>query len=165
MAADPPAWLSAVIRRWSRRAGRQAAALPWRRTPAGGIEVLLITSRGTGRWILPKGWIEPGEGAAAAAAREAWEEAGVRGQVAPRPLGSYPYVRTPEGGARACRVAVFPLRVEAELDAWPEQAERRRVWVAPAEAAERVAEPELRALLAAFRPEAGLALAFCGRSR
>lgn len=117
------------------------------------MQVLLVTSRGTGRWILPKGWVNPGQSAAQSAAQEAWEEAGVRGAMDADPLGTYHYAkRLEDGRARPCRVEVFPLRVEAELDAWPEQDQRRRLWLDPAEAARRVEEPELRALLAGFRP-------------
>lgn len=115
--------------------------------------MLLVTSRGTGRWILPKGWVNPGQSAAQSAAQEAWEEGGVRGAVDADPLGTYRYAkRLEDGGARPCQVEVFPLRVEAELDAWPEQDQRRRLWLDPNEAAGRVEEPELRALLSGFRP-------------
>lgn len=128
----------------------QAAALVWR--PAGGAraEVLLITSRGTGRWILPKGWIEEGEDAAKAAAREAWEEAGVEGAVTAKPVGSYDYVKVDDSIVQPCRVMVCALALARLADDWPERAERDRKWMAPAEAARLVDEPELRALLEAF---------------
>lgn len=62
--------------------GMQAGALVWRRAGKGKVEVLLITSRGTGRWVLPKGWLDGGENVAQAAAREAWEEAGSKARSA-----------------------------------------------------------------------------------
>lgn len=138
---------------WPRPARRQCAALPWRPAPGGGVEVLLVTSRGTGRWILPKGGVNPGQSAAQSAAQEAWEEGGVRGALDPRPLGAYRYARgLPRGRVQPCRVEVFPLRVETELDRWPEQGQRRRVWLDLAAAVDRVDEPGLRALLASLSP-------------
>ncbi|MDN2565973.1 NUDIX hydrolase [Aquibium sp. A9E412] len=131
----------------------QVAALPWR--PAGGgVEVLLVTSRGTGRWVLPKGWPEGDEALHAAALREAAEEAGVDGRISRDPCGSYFYGKTAASGlTRRCEVAVFPLAVAHEADSWPEKAVRERVWLAPAEAARRVAEPDLGELIAGFSPE------------
>jgi 8-oxo-dGTP pyrophosphatase MutT (NUDIX family) len=130
----------------------QVAALCWR--PAGtGVEVLLITSRETGRWVLPKGWAEPGAEPHLEAAREAWEEAGVRGTPEPGYLGLYAYEKVlAPGGREACMVAVYPLRVETLEKRFPEAGQRRRKWFPPERAAEKVNEPELRALLAAFRP-------------
>ena len=128
----------------------QAAALAWRRADGPGAEVLLITSRGTGRWILPKGWIEDGEDKAAAAAREAWEEAGIEGSVAPEPVGTYVYRKTDDAAARPCHVTVYALAVTRQARDWPERAERDRKWVPAAQAAQLVDEPDLRALLDAF---------------
>jgi len=131
----------------------QFAALPWRRTADGGLEVLLITSRETRRWVIPKGNpiknLKPGP----SAAQEAFEEAGVRGTVRSRAIGLYHYdKRLRSGRTQHVRVFVHPLEVREELDAWPEKAEREREWVSPAEAAERVDERELKALLGAFQP-------------
>ena len=126
---------------------RQCAALPLRRVN-GRLEVLLVTSRETKRWVIPKGWLIAGLTAAQSAAREAHEEAGVEGRIAPAPLGSFVYEkRLKDGVLRPVRVEVFRLDVEAELDAWPEAVERSRRWMAPAEAAMLVAEPELAVLL------------------
>jgi 8-oxo-dGTP pyrophosphatase MutT (NUDIX family) len=126
----------------------QYGALCWR-MHRGRVEVLLITSRDTGRWVIPKGWPMSGKTAAEAAVQEAWEEAGVRGQGAETPLGLYAYDKTRKvKDALPCVVSVYPLRVEALAAQFPERKERRRRWFAAAEAARLVAEPELRALLA-----------------
>jgi len=128
----------------------QAAALPWRREP-GRIEVLLITSRGTGRWVLPKGWPEGNETLAETAAREAWEEAGVKGTVARTELGRYFYEKQTGTGLRwRCEVAVFPLEVKREAKRWPEMKQRTHRWVSLKEAGLMVDEPDLKELLATF---------------
>ncbi len=133
----------------------QVAALCWR-LREGAVEVLLITSRDTGRWIIPKGWPIIGLTAAGSAAREAWEEAGVQGQLLDQPLGQYLYDKIARpAAAQPCAVAVFPLRVETLHNRFPERKQRRRKWFPATEAALLVAETELRLLfeLAAQRPE------------
>lgn len=131
---------------------RQVAALPWRRGTAG-LEVLLVTSRETRRWVTPKGGRMSGKTDAQAAAQEALEEAGVEGVTADQPLGTFRYLKVLQRRApRWCVVALYPLRVEVEHPAWSEQSERERRWMPLSEAAEAVAEPELRALIAAFDP-------------
>lgn len=131
----------------------QYAALPWRMSTAGDLEVLVITSRETRRWVIPKGWPIKGKTSSASAAREAFEEAGVTGQIAKKPLGAYHYdKRLVSGRTQRVRVAVFAMQVEAEVDTWPEIGQRDRVWMTPADAADRVDEPELKALIGAFRP-------------
>lgn len=134
------------------KARTQVAALCWRREK-GKVRVLLITSRETGRWVLPKGWPRRDAKTHAEAAREAWEEAGVRGEVAGECLGFYAYQKVlgPEKDV-PCVVAVYPLEVSELKEAYPEAGERRRKWFAPARAAEKVDEPELGALIAAFAP-------------
>ena len=134
------------------KAYAQFAALPWRRGADGGVEVLLITSRETGRWVIPKGWPMDGVGPSAAAAQEAWEEAGVRGEVGEVPLGVYGYDKLRKGERQPMMVTVFPLQVREVHDDWPEKAERTRFWTTPADAAPRVAEPELAAILRRFAP-------------
>ncbi|RAK67444.1 NUDIX hydrolase [Phenylobacterium kunshanense] len=133
----------------------QYAALPWRRGD-GGVEMLLITSRETRRWVIPKGWPMKDRDAADAAAQEAFEEAGVVGRADHKPLGVYHYdKRLRSGRLQHVRVMVFGLEVTEERDIWPEMVERDRRWIAPAGAAGLVDEPELRALLAKFKPKAG----------
>lgn len=111
-------------------------------------EVLLITSRGTGRWVLPKGWPMVDKTLAQAAEQEAWEEAGVRGRVEPVTLGSYSARKFGPGGlGRRSRVHVFRLEVEHMEDVFPEAGQRRRKWVTPKRAARMVRESELQQLL------------------
>ncbi len=134
----------------------QSAALPWRRTPGGGVEVLLITSRETRRWVVPKGWPIKGLKSPQTAAREAFEEAGVEGEVGRKKIGVFHYdKRLRSGRVQKVRVSVYPLKIGTERVAWPEAQERERLWIAPAEAAALVQEPELAALLRAFAPELG----------
>jgi 8-oxo-dGTP pyrophosphatase MutT (NUDIX family) len=122
----------------------QYAALPYRRLANAAIEVMLITSRDTGRWVIPKGW--PGEGLAEreSAAREAREEGGLVGRMGDRPIGRYHYdKRLPDGSAVLCAVEVFALEVERQLKSWPERKERQTRWFVLHEAADAVAEAEL----------------------
>jgi len=131
----------------------QFAALPWRRNDAGEVEVLLITSRETRRWVIPKGWPIKGKSSAKSAAREAFEEAGVTGKITKRPQGAYAYdKRLKNGRLQHVRVAVFPLLVEAESEAYPEAGQREKQWAVLTEAAKLVDEPELMVILATFHP-------------
>jgi 8-oxo-dGTP pyrophosphatase MutT (NUDIX family) len=133
--------------------GAQCAALPLRETPGGPL-VLLVTSRDTGRWVLPKGWLEPELTGAEAAAKEAYEEAGLTGRVDPAPIGTYRYAkRLPQDRTTPCTVQVHLMHVERELEAWPERGQRRRRWFGLAEAAMLVEEPGLRALLRRLAPK------------
>lgn len=132
---------------------RQIAALPWRIDADGALSVLLITSLGTGRWVLPKGNVRKKEAPAAAAAREAMEEAGVTGAVSDAVIGTYRYAKVRrDGGSVPARVSVFALAVGEAHDIWPEAASRIRCWCTPHEAAELVDEPDLAALIAGFVP-------------
>ena len=130
----------------------QAAALPWRVTADGnGIEILLVTSRGTGRWVLPKGWPEGSETLAMAAQREAREEAGVRGCASENEIGRFYYHKLDGTGVEwPCEVAVIPLEVTEERSKWPERKQRTRQWFTPQEAATAVQEPDLGELLVRF---------------
>jgi 8-oxo-dGTP pyrophosphatase MutT (NUDIX family) len=125
----------------------QVAALCWR-MHRDQVEVLLITSRDTGRWVLPKGWPMDGYDAPGSAAQEAWEEAGVTGTVNPAIIGLFGYdkVLAPEISL-PCMVSVFGLRVAGLARRFPERGERRRKWFSADVAARKVAEPELRFLL------------------
>lgn len=130
----------------------QYAALCWRSGDTG-IEVLLITSRDTGRWIIPKGWPMSGLAPEAAAAQEAWEEAGVEGTINPVCLGRYGYHKCLSDLAQVpCAVAVYGLRVDRLADKFPEAKERRRQWFRPEDAAGLVHEAELASLIASFTP-------------
>ena len=124
----------------------QYAALPYRLS--GGLMVLLLTSRDTGRWVLPKGWPMKGKTPYSAARREALEEAGVVGPIARRSIGSFHYPkRLADGGTVTCEVHVYPLAVESQRKRWRERHERTQQWFTPEDAAQRVQEPELADLL------------------
>lgn len=124
----------------------QLAALPWRNETR--LEVLLITSRETRRWVIPKGWPMKGLDAHTAAAREAFEEAGVEGEVDPLAVGFYAYGKLmKDGSVRPIDVDVFALRVARMFDDWPERAQRQRRWFTPEEAAVAVDEADLGEIL------------------
>jgi len=111
----------------------QSAVLPYRRND-GGLEILLVTT-GSGRgWTLPKGSVEPDMTPETSAEKEAWEEAGIQGEVSNESLGSYTY----RNWAGSFTVEVFPMRVTAELDEWPECMVRRREWMSIEESLERI---------------------------
>lgn len=126
---------------------RQCAALPFR-FDNGALKILLVTSRETRRWILPKGWREKKDKPQETAANEAFEEAGVRGKVKKKPLGAYYYEkRLDAGGVALCHVSVYALEVTAELNDWPEKGQRERRWVTPSQAAMMISESGLVSLL------------------
>jgi 8-oxo-dGTP pyrophosphatase MutT (NUDIX family) len=130
----------------------QVAALCWRRSGKG-LRILLITSRDTGRWVIPKGWPMRHRSEPEAAAREAYEEAGLRGMVSPRPLGVYTYLKSLGAGRRAtCVVRVYPLEAREMLQVFPETGQRRTKWFEPEKAARRVAEHELATMIRDFDP-------------
>lgn len=127
---------------------RQAAAAVFR-GEADQRELLLITSRDTGRWIVPKGWIENDEDGPDAALREAWEEAGVIGElVSPSPAGHYRYLKQrPRRGDALCDVDVYVVNLKEEKKRWPEKSERTRQWFPVTEAISLVDEPGLKDLI------------------
>ena len=130
-----------------RKPRSQFAALPYR-SVRDRLEVLLITSRETRRWVVPKGWQEKKVPDPEQAAREAYEEAGAIGQVGAKPIGSYRYEkRLKNGRSKTLDVAVYPFEVEELLEEWPEMEERERRWMTPAQAALAVDEGSLAALL------------------
>jgi len=136
----------------------QLGALPYRFDSETGLEVLLVTSRGTRRWIIPKGWPIKGFKPARTAAREAYEEAGVRGRVAGRPLGRYIYEKRLEEQSKAfpCEVQVFPLLVKRQLKKWPEHKQRTVQWFPVPEAAALIKDDNLRRLILRLDPQRGL---------
>lgn len=128
----------------------QYAALPWRRQN-GVLQVLLITTRGTRRWIIPKGWPATDLPPSQAAAREALEEAGVVGEVASRKLGAFDcHKRLKNGAVLPLRVEVFALEVAQQRRNWPEKGLRDIAWCTLDEALARVSEPGLRKLITKF---------------
>jgi 8-oxo-dGTP pyrophosphatase MutT (NUDIX family) len=133
---------------WGPRAPRQqCAALPVLGHGAA-TRVVLVTSRETRRWVIPKGWIEPNESPCRSAAREAFEEAGLAGETEPDPIGAYAYSkRMGRGLLLPCRVLVYRFRVARLLADWPEREERTRRLFTPSVAAALVQEAELAELL------------------
>ncbi|MCS6622144.1 NUDIX hydrolase [Roseibacterium beibuensis] len=158
--SQAPLRIAGVSKRETRT---QFAALCYRvsKTPKGkkgkeaapAVEILLVSSRDTGRWIIPKGWPMDGMTPAAAAAQEAWEEAGVRGRAHGQCVGLYAYDKwLDEELSLPCIVAVFPVEVKKLDKDFPESDERKRKWFSPKKAAQKVDEPELKVILESFDP-------------
>lgn len=126
----------------------QYGVLPVRRAADGGLEVLLITSRETRRWVVPRGNPISGKSPAESAAQEAWEEAGIIGAVEPKAIGRYSYEKRRRFGlAVPAVVHLFRMKVAEERDDWPEKTQRERRWFPPEEAAAAVQEAELAKLI------------------
>ena len=122
----------------------QYAALPYRMNGRTRPEVMLVTSRETRRWIIPKGWPHKGKAPHRSAAREAFEEAGVIGAVNRQSVGSFSYEkRLKKGGVVACEVLVFALEVKRQSKEWPEKRERKVRWLSARVAAKTVQDREL----------------------
>lgn len=131
----------------------QFGALCWR-VNNGKVQVLLVTSKRSRRWIIPKGWPQDGATPAEAATTEAWEEAGVTGKVRTVCLGIFSYVKVMLGSDDLpCVVAVFPVKVTNFARDWPEKRVRKRKWVSPRKAAAMVQERELAGILMNFDPK------------
>jgi len=127
---------------------KQVGALPVRRSRKGVLEVLLVSSRDTGRWVIPKGWPSKRMTDTAAAAREARQEAGVSGKIASKSYGTYRYRKIDKSRNRVIEVTVYVLRVKKEKKRWQEQDQRQRAWFDIEAAARKVREPRLRSLIA-----------------
>lgn len=129
---------------------KQIGALPYVDTEASSL-VLLITTRGRGRWAIPKGWPKPGLSSAELAAQEAFEEAGVSGEVSRQPMSSFIYTkRLHLFSWTRCRVDVYLLKVDCQHLSWPEKTSRRLMWVEPSKAATLVRESQLAKILREF---------------
>jgi ADP-ribose pyrophosphatase YjhB (NUDIX family) len=134
---------------------RQVAAIPFRLNARGEIEVMLVTSRTTKRFIVPKGWPMKGKSGRKAATIEAQEEAGVLGKTLKEPAGTYSYWKRLANSFARIDVVVFMLEVTEELANWQEARKRQRAWLAPADAAMLIDEPDLSSLVRTLRiPEA-----------
>jgi len=127
----------------------QYAALPFRIDADGKIRVLLLTSRETKRWVIPKGWPMRGKKPREVAAQEAFEEAGLVGTlIGKRPVGNFHYAKEMAPGREIlCRVKVFLLRVERQLDDWPERGQRETRWFGADDAAALVDEGGLAEIM------------------
>lgn len=130
----------------------QFAALCYR-VVDGKTQVLLITSRGSGRWIIPRGWPMDSKTPCEAALTEAWEEAGVTGKAYEISLGLYSYSRDIGEEKRVpCVAMVYPVKVKSLARKFPEAGQRKRKWMSPKKAAQAVQEPELAHILKGFDP-------------
>src|SRR5262249_53054573 len=126
----------------------QYAALLYRMSNRQRAEFMLVTSRETRRWIIPKGWPKKGKSPHRSAAHEAFEEAGVLGAVGRRPVGSFSYAkRLKNGRSIECEVRVFPLEVKRQRKEWPEKHERQVKWLSAPKAAEKVKDPALSKMI------------------
>ena len=129
---------------------RQVAALPYRRK-AGRLEIMLVTSRETRRWVIPKGWPMKGLKDYNAAKREAFEEAGIKGRIGKKSIGKFDYDKhNADGSFQTIRVKVYPLEVKETLRTWPEKKERTRAWFSMPEGSALVADEGLKTVLGKF---------------
>ena len=129
----------------------QFAVLPWRLDVDGELQFLLMSSRETRRWVIPKGWPMKGLAPGMAVQREAYEEAGVEGYAAIRPAGTFRYMKRRRSGREVLvEVEVYGLQVTIEHDEWPEMHEREKLWTSRERAEVLVDEPGLKALISAF---------------
>lgn len=127
----------------------QYAAICYRWLPGSGeVEVLLISTRGSGRWVIPKGWAMPNKLPHQVAEREAWEEAGVKGKAKKKAYGYYTYLKALDTGEKVPSVVQVHLLEVTEASAeFPERGQRNSIWLSPYDAALLIREPELRTLL------------------
>ncbi|SFK51469.1 NUDIX hydrolase [Shimia haliotis] len=156
MGLQDPKAVATMLRKASKSGSRiQFAALPYR-LRKGKPEILLITSRGTKQWLLPKGWPMENLKPHKAAAQEAWEEAGVTGKPSKHCVGIYTY-RKSRGAHRGKKftVLVFPLEVANSTGKFPERGQRQRKWLSPKKAAKRIVMPELAKIVRKFDPRLG----------
>ena len=130
----------------------QYGVLPYTLTEAGSLEILLVTTRQTRRWIIPKGGPIKGLKPPQSAAREAYEEAGVRGKVGAKSIGVFSYEKRMEesGVVTPCEVRVFPMLVKRQLEAWPEAQQREARWFEARDGVAAVKIDGLRELITSF---------------
>jgi 8-oxo-dGTP pyrophosphatase MutT (NUDIX family) len=129
----------------------QFGALPWRLSEGGTRQIMLLTSRETHRWVIPKGWPMKGRKPREVAKQEAYEEAGLIGHVvSKRPLGNFHYAKRLPKGDALCQVRVFLFRVERQLDEWPEKGQRETRWFDAEEAVDLVEEGGLAEIIDRF---------------
>ena len=130
----------------------QYGVLPYQFTETNSLEVLLVTTRQTRRWIIPKGWPIKGLKPSKSAAREAYEETGIRGTVGAKAIGVFSFKKSLDanGVAVPCEVRVFPMIVKRQLDTWPEANEREARWFQPAKALSALKDKGLCELIEPF---------------
>ena len=130
----------------------QVAALCYRRRKKD-VEILLVKSLGRGNWILPKGWPMDDRSLSKAAATEAFEEAGAKGKIKKKPVGSYKYTKTRKNGdLLECEALAYEMEVSDIKKKFPESDIRTARWFSKKEAANNVAFKQLRKLIRDFQP-------------
>lgn len=150
-------WRDAGVEDFAVEPLKQFAVLPFVEGPDG-CRVLLVSSRGSGRWVIPKGWPKASMSGRELAALEAFQEAGIGGDVADEPIGTFDYTKRLHFLAWArCRVVVYPMNVTHQFLRWPEQSSRRQTWVAPEQAADLVRERGLAQLFLRLAQRVGAA--------
>ncbi len=133
----------------------QYGVLPYRLDEEKGVQILLVTSRDTERWVIPRGNPMPRMRGHETARREAYEEAGIEGPMSEAPIGRFSYEkRRRSGEATMAQVTVYAMRVLRQHYDWPERTQRTARWFEPRKAALAVDEPELKALILGFSPDA-----------
>ncbi|WP_162009746.1 NUDIX hydrolase [Methylocystis heyeri] len=148
----PPRSAKKPAARTDRAIRVQYGVLPYRLTEAGEVEILLVTTRQSRRWIIPKGWPIKGLKPSKSAAREGYEEAGIRGKVGGKSVGAFCYEKRIEedGVTVPCEVRVFPLLVMQQFDSWPEAHQREARWFEPNKAVSAIKIAGLRELVESF---------------
>lgn len=136
-----------------RKIRKQVAALPVRLDREGQLRVLLVTSRETKRFIIPKGWPMKGRKDHQAAAIEAREEAGIIGRVHKKPIGTYYYWKRRSEIFDYCKVKVYLFEFDRQLPDWRERGQRRGAWLLLPDALDLVDEPGLLTLLREIPPD------------
>ena len=139
------------MKRASGKPRPQIAALPLRRSPSGEPEILLVTTRTTRRWTVPKGWRIKGKKGYEAAAIEAREEAGIVGKIRKKPLDRYIYWKRMEDHFMLCKVTLYLLKAERRLENWAESDQRQSHWFSQKDAVDIVAEPGLKAAIRSLK--------------
>jgi 8-oxo-dGTP pyrophosphatase MutT (NUDIX family) len=129
----------------------QVAALPYRYLNNGEMEVLIITSRQTGQFILPKGWPMNGKSDPEAAAEEAEQEAGVVGKPGKRAIGKLRRWERLRDLTIPVEIDVYPLKVHTELKTWREKDQRVRRWLKPEHAIAVLSDRKLADLVSRAR--------------
>jgi len=135
----------------------QYGALPYRFDENGELEILLVTTRQSGRWIIPKGSAIKGLTRSESAAQEAYEEAGVRGLIKARSIGVFPFEKNlyEKGITVPCEVMVYPLLVTKQCKTWPEQKQRLSRWFSAAEAMAHLQDKGLTKIVRQFTVQSG----------
>lgn len=136
------------------RSLQQVAALPYRLSAEGQLQILVLSSRETQRAVIPKGWPMKNHKDWKSAQIEAWQEAGIVGEVSRKKLGQYRYWKRLDAHFALVKVSVFPLAVRRQLDDFPERGDRLYVWMSPEDAALMIDETDLGALILSFAQSA-----------